>query len=112
MTRQTRAPLQVGFGLDELRAAVGNSMFTTVPVVAKLMDLDERTVRRGIERGEIPAVRVASATRIPVTALLRLAGLEPESTSAIDPSPATHAVAFGGDAARPSKREEAPRAGD
>jgi excisionase family DNA binding protein len=86
MTRHTDAPLQIGFGLDELRAAVGNRLFTNVPVVAKLMDLDERTVRHGIERGEIPAVRVAQRYRIPVAALARLAQiaeLEPEDVDLV-----------------------------
>lgn len=67
----TRPTLQVGFGLDELRAAVGNRLFTNVSVVADLMDLDERTVRRGIERGDLPGIRVGSAIRIPVAALAR-----------------------------------------
>jgi excisionase family DNA binding protein len=51
-------------------------MFTTVPVVAQLLDLDERTVRRGIERGQLPAIRVGSTIRIPVADLLRLAGID------------------------------------
>jgi excisionase family DNA binding protein len=75
VTRQTAAPLEVGFGLDQLRAAVGDRLFTSVPVVAQLLDLDERTVRRGIERGELPGIRVGSRIRIPVAELLRLAGL-------------------------------------
>lgn len=76
MTRQQTKPLQIGFGLDELRAAIGDRLFTTVPVVAQLLDLDERTVRRGIERGELPGIRVGSSIRIPVAELLRLAGLD------------------------------------
>ena len=83
MTRQEAAPLQVGFGLDELRAAVGGKLFTTVSVVAELMDLDERSVRRGIERGEIPAVRIGSSIRIPVAALARLAAFEPEDVDLV-----------------------------
>jgi excisionase family DNA binding protein len=76
VTWQAAAPLDVGFGLDQLRAAVGDRMFTTVPVVAQLLDLDERTVRRGIERGQLPGLRVGSAIRVPVAELLRLAGLD------------------------------------
>jgi excisionase family DNA binding protein len=81
MTRPQTKPLQIGFGLDELRAVVGDHLFTTVPVVAKLLDLDERTVRRGIERGELPGFRVGSTIRIPVAELARLAGLEDDQGS-------------------------------
>jgi excisionase family DNA binding protein len=86
------APLQVGFGLDELRAAIGNRLFTTVSVVAELMDLDERSVRRGIERGDLPGIRVGSAIRIPVAALSRLAAIKPEDETA--PVGETGAVAL------------------
>ena len=79
MTRQTATALRVGFGLDELRAAIGNRLFTTVPVVAQLLDLDERTVRRGIERGELPGIRIGSSIRIPVAEVLRLAGLDDDT---------------------------------
>jgi excisionase family DNA binding protein len=72
--------------LADLRAR----LFTTVPVVADLLDLDERTVRRGIQRGELPAVRVGNTLRIPVAAVLRLAGIDP--TTEAEP-------AAGGDAA-------------
>jgi excisionase family DNA binding protein len=76
VTRQKATPPPVGLSLDELRAAIGNRIFTTVPVVAQLLDLDERTVRRGIERGELPGIRVGSSIRIPVAELLRLARLD------------------------------------
>lgn len=84
---QTAATFRAGFGLKELRAAVGNRLFTTVPVVAQLLDLDERTVRRGIERGELPGIRVGSSIRIPVAELLRLAGLNDDDTSPEAPCP-------------------------
>jgi excisionase family DNA binding protein len=84
---QTAIALRAGFGLDELRAAVGNRLFTTVPVVAQLLDLDERTVRRGIERGELPGIRVGSSIRVPVAELLRLAGLNDDDTSPEVPCP-------------------------
>jgi excisionase family DNA binding protein len=77
------APLRVGFGLDELRAAVGGKLFTTASVVAELMDLDERSVRRGVERGEIPAVHIGARIRIPVAALARLAAIEPEDVDLV-----------------------------
>jgi excisionase family DNA binding protein len=83
MTRPTPAPLQIGFGLDELRAAItAGRLFLTVGEFSELYRCDDRTARRGIERGDIPAVRVGSVTRIPVAALLRLAGLQPEDETA------------------------------
>jgi excisionase family DNA binding protein len=88
VTRQTSAPLQTGFGLDELRATVGDHLFTTVAIVARVLDLDERSVRRGIERGELPGIRVGSSIRIPVAELLRLAGLEDTQDSNGDEGPA------------------------
>jgi excisionase family DNA binding protein len=94
------APLQVGFGLDELRAAItAGRLFLTVGEFSELYRCDVRTTRRGIQRGDVPAVRVGSTLRIPVAALLRMAGLEAESTPAPDPSPAIYAVNFGGDVA-------------
>jgi excisionase family DNA binding protein len=76
VTRQQTKPLQIGFGLEELRTIVGDHLFTTVPKVAQLLDLDERSVRRGIQRGELPGIQIGSTIRIPVAELLRLAGLE------------------------------------
>jgi hypothetical protein len=54
-----------------------------VSVVADLMDLDERSVRRGIERGDLPGIRVGSAIRIPVAALARLAEIDLEDSEAV-----------------------------
>lgn len=50
-------------------------LFRRVPYVAEVMHLDERTVRRGIERGEIPAVRIGNAIRIPDSWVRKMAGL-------------------------------------
>jgi excisionase family DNA binding protein len=89
----TRPALQVGFDLEELRAAItAGRLFLTVGEFSELYRCDERTARRGIERGDIPAVRVGSVTRIPVAALLRLAGLQPEDETA--PVGETGAVAL------------------
>lgn len=40
-------------------------LFYRVPAVSEILDMDGRTIRRGIEAGEIPAVRVGNAIRIP-----------------------------------------------
>jgi excisionase family DNA binding protein len=85
-------PLQVGFGLDELRAAItAGRLFLTVGEFSEFYRCDERTARRGVERGDVPAVRVGSTIRIPVAALLRMAGLEttPENTEAEAVTPAS-----------------------
>ena len=52
-------------------------LFMTVTELAALMKLDPRTVRRGIEDGSIPAVRVGRSTRIPVPKVRALMGLDP-----------------------------------
>jgi excisionase family DNA binding protein len=74
---QAEAPLQAGFSLEDLRAAIGNRLFLTVPEVADLTRVDQRTLRRAIEDGQIVAVRIGNAVRIPTAAFLRMAGLEP-----------------------------------
>ncbi|MFC7326282.1 helix-turn-helix domain-containing protein [Marinactinospora rubrisoli] len=51
-------------------------LFATVAETASLLRSDERTVRRAIEAGHIPAVKVSNKTLIPVAALLRLAGVD------------------------------------
>ena len=41
-------------------------LFATVPEFVKVSGYDQRTVRKGIEAGEIPAIRVGATWRIPV----------------------------------------------
>jgi excisionase family DNA binding protein len=55
-------------------------LFITVSELAALLQLDPRTVRRGIEDGSIPAVRVGQSIRIPVPKIRALIGLD-------DPAP-------------------------
>ncbi|MFC0623215.1 helix-turn-helix domain-containing protein [Kribbella deserti] len=52
-------------------------LFLKVSEVAKLLRADPRTVRRGIEEGVIPAVRIGSTIRIPTEAFLNLLGEVP-----------------------------------
>jgi excisionase family DNA binding protein len=55
--------------LDEIRSRT----FATVAEVAELLDgTDERTVRRAISDGQIPAIKVGTKTLIPVPRLLAL----------------------------------------
>jgi excisionase family DNA binding protein len=77
---------------DDLLAMVRSRLFLTVGEFAELYRCDERTARRGIERGEVPAVRVGSTIRIPVAALLRMAGLE-DALESREAEPASPAIA-------------------
>jgi excisionase family DNA binding protein len=76
----TAPALPLDFGLEELAEAIRGKLFMTVPEVADLARVDQRTLRRAIEAGEIPAVRLGNTVRIPTAALLQLAGLSPEVT--------------------------------
>jgi excisionase family DNA binding protein len=68
--------------IEELRA----KLFVTATDVAALMGVDQRTVRRGIEDGAIPAVRLGRIYRIPVPAFLALCGLAEDSEAKITAS--------------------------
>lgn len=58
---------------DELR----QRLFIPVPeAAADVFGVDERTVRRGIEKGQIPAIKIGNKTLIPVAKLLPLLGLD------------------------------------
>jgi excisionase family DNA binding protein len=72
----TTPVLQPDFGLEELAEAIRGKLFMTVTEVAELARVDQRTLRRAIEAGEIPTVRLGNTVRIPTAAILRLAGLE------------------------------------
>ena len=74
----TAPALQLDFGLEELAEAIRGKLFMTVPEVAELARVDQRTLRRAIEDGQLAAVRIGNTTRIPTAALLRLAAIEPE----------------------------------
>lgn len=49
-------------------------LFATVPEIAEIFGYDERTVRRGIKAGQIPAVQVGATHRVP-TAWVRAQAL-------------------------------------
>jgi excisionase family DNA binding protein len=50
-------------------------LFATVPEFVEVSGYDARTVRKGIEAGEIPAIRVGATWRIPVAWIRAQAGL-------------------------------------
>jgi hypothetical protein len=62
-------------------------LFITVREYAQLTESDPRTVRRGIEAGDIPAVRFSQTTRIPVPKIRKLLGLEPSASGPAVGSP-------------------------
>jgi len=55
-----------------------------VPEVASLLRRDERTIRRGIEAGTIPATRAGATWSIPVSWLRERAGVAGPATTAPD----------------------------
>jgi excisionase family DNA binding protein len=86
--------LGIGFGLAELRATITvGRLFLTVGEFSEFYRCDERTARRGIERGDVPAVRVGSTIRIPVAALMQMAGLEEITPDSSEGEPASPLIA-------------------
>lgn len=57
-------------------ADLGGKLFADVPETAAILRIDERTVRRSIERGDIPAIRTGQRWRVPTAWLRKSAGLE------------------------------------
>jgi len=57
--------------LDRIR----DKLFCTTTEVGAVLRYDHRTVRKAIEEGDIPAVRVGSTYRIPVSWVLEQARL-------------------------------------
>jgi excisionase family DNA binding protein len=57
--------------------------FTGTPEVASILGRDERTIRRAIEAGKIPASRIGSKWAVPVAWLRQQAG-EPEPSPDVD----------------------------
>jgi excisionase family DNA binding protein len=55
-------------------------LFITVTEAAKILELDPRTLRRSIEAGECPAIRISGTVRIPLPAFLRWAGIDLEDS--------------------------------
>jgi excisionase family DNA binding protein len=52
----------------------------TVREGAEVLGVDPRTLRRSIEAGECPHVRVSGSVRIPVAAFLKWAGIDLEDS--------------------------------
>lgn len=63
--------------LDWLRNATDAAL--TRRQTAKLLDVDERTVTRAIQDGEIPAIRMGRRVLIPRLPLLKLLGADTAS---------------------------------
>lgn len=61
-------------------ADLDGRLFADVPEVAKLLRSDQRTVRRAIESGDIPAIRTGQRWRVPTSWLRQAAGLPSETS--------------------------------
>lgn len=51
-------------------AKIRSRLFLTVPEAAQLLRVDPRTLRHAIDAGDVPAVRVSGAVRIPTDRFL------------------------------------------
>ena len=60
----------------QVLADLDGRLFASVPETAAVLRSDQRSVRRAIAAGDIPATRVGPVWRVPVTWLRRAAGLE------------------------------------
>jgi excisionase family DNA binding protein len=61
---------------------LGTRMFLNVTEAAQLLQVDPRTLRRSIDAGECPHVRVSGVVRVPVPAFLQWAGIDLENSEA------------------------------
>ena len=59
-------------------------LFASVPEVASLLRRDQRTIRRGIEAGTIPATRAGATWSIPTSWLRERAGVAEPAAVAFD----------------------------
>lgn len=78
--------------LDDLRGRA----IATVQETAEVLGCDDRTVRRGIERGELPGIKIGTRLMVPVPRLLALIepGGAPQPQSAMSaPAVDSEAVA-------------------
>lgn len=69
--------------LDDLRTC--KSAALTITQVAGLLGLDERTVRRGVELGDLPGLKVGRRLLVPTEPLRRLLTHTPDMRS-VDPA--------------------------
>jgi excisionase family DNA binding protein len=76
-----RGPVPPQLDLDRFRGR----LFLTVADVAAITATDPRTLRRGIEGGEIPAVRIGRTIRIPAALFWpQVCGLDPTTLQPLD----------------------------
>lgn len=60
---------------------LASQLFADVPEVAALLRIDQRTVRRSIEAGDIPAIRTGQRWRVPTSWLRQQAGIATPETA-------------------------------
>ena len=81
MTAQSASPPHAASQKDSTPCDLDWLKTTKLPVAtrvqtAQIFGVDERTITRGIEEGDIPAIRVGRRILVPVPALRRLLGIE------------------------------------
>jgi len=59
----------------DVLTALAGKLFADVPETAQILRYDQRTVRRAIEAGEIPAMRAGGRWRMPTAWIREQAGL-------------------------------------
>ena len=60
----------------DVLADLQGKLFADVPEIAVLLRIDQRTVRRSIEAGDIPGIRTGQRWRVPTAWVFQAAGLE------------------------------------
>lgn len=56
-------------------------LFATTTETAAILNHDPRTIRKAIDAGEIPSVRVGATRRVPVTWIMAQAGLSADGSA-------------------------------
>ena len=82
MSREGQPPVNCSPVEGDLLAVVRRRLFITVTEAAQILELDPRTLRRAVEAGEFPYVRISGSVRIPVPAFPRHCGLAPKDSDA------------------------------
>lgn len=61
--------------MEDPRKFLQDNLFAEVPEVADLLRIDQRTIRRMIEAGDMPAIRAGQRYRVPTSWLRESAKL-------------------------------------
>ena len=75
------APVTWSPGAKDALARLKGKMFATTTEAGAVLRYDQRTIRKAIADGAIPAVRAGATYRIPVAWIMDQAGLAGETTA-------------------------------